>query len=417
MRRTLLPLLIGLCLSLLCIVPLSAQRRGHRPHPPRFRPMIRQQRFFRPVRPFRPQRAFRPARPRRSVVLVQPQRPLVLIQPRINLLQPVRPRPRRRQIQAPQDAYALSLLKRMLRPMVDYSGEQVTELVGQEIAPTRTLIKGDTKGRVRRDFLEPEEWRGDILLTGPGQYRFYHSRTNEMEFALWPVTENENDSRILQALSKRLLAVDYRGEETVAGRKAAIILLSGQPSSDAGRSQIKYWVDTETGIQLQNERTNPNGQVSRSYLTKITFGLTADVRPKDFEPDVLRSAKVLPVFPNPQFRDLQEAGNRLPFLPLQPATLPPGFQLNGVWVFGPPLPKNPRQASILLRYSNDLSSFTLYQHPVGAKAQPPKPNGRRRFQQNIQRWRVLNPQYGEIEVVYIGSLPPEQVQALYDSLH
>src|SRR5438874_282261 len=48
-----------------------------------------------------------------------------------------------RQARAPQDPAALELLRRKIRPSLDYAGEQVTEL--QNGWTSRQSIKGDTK--------------------------------------------------------------------------------------------------------------------------------------------------------------------------------------------------------------------------------------------------------------------------------
>ena len=118
-------------------------------------------------------------------------------------------------------------------------------------------------------------------------------------------------------------------------------------------------------------------------------------------------ANVNALFPIPQFKTLQDAQQNLIFSPLEPSPLPPGFQPRGVWVFA---------KAVLLRYTDGVATFSLYEHQVAATKNPnayivPP----RMYERNVQRWRI-SVSTGDIEIDYIGHLPPAQAQAVHDSL-
>jgi hypothetical protein len=321
-----------------------------------------------------------------------------------------RPDQNRNANHAPQDPAALLLLRKMLRPTADYAGEQMTEVMTLGGLTSRQTIKGDTHGRIRRDFLAPEKIAGDVMLIAPGQFHYYHRRDNVHDIALWPMGRNEREKRMFELVRQGRASVAQVGTEMIAGRNAAIIAVSRDATPGAMGPQVKFWIDTETGIQLKIELSNARGLLSRTYVTSLVVGPEASVHPKDFEVN-FPTARQNPLFPKTQFHTLEEARDRLPFTPLEPATLPPGYHLSGVWVFGGPNARQNRHGSVLLRYTDDVSNFSLFQRQMPdapAAASPPNQKINRR---SIQRWRL-----GDREITYIGHLTPEQVQAVYDSL-
>lgn len=315
----------------------------------------------------------------------------------------------------PRDPQAIALLRRMARARVPFAGEQITEVAEQGMQTSRMRIWGDAQGRVRRDYVEPETLAGDIMLIAPGQYRYYHCRRNVVDIALWPAPFAERERQMIRLILQGVLAARRVGEEFIAGRQADIVLVS------APERQMKFWIDRETSLQLKNEISNTSGLVSRSYMTRIQIGEESGVSPALFEPSVLRQARVNPLFPPAsQYRTVEEARERLPFTPLLPGVVPPGFQLTGVWVLESediPTPVVPG-ATVLLRYSDGVSSFSLYQR-IAQRGRPPLagarmgPLMRRRV---FQHWRMERPDGSLLDVLYIGTLTPRQVDALYRSL-
>lgn len=315
----------------------------------------------------------------------------------------------------PQETEALQLLRRKLRPGMDYAGEQITELKDGRISKQR--IRGDTRGHVRLEYLSPTHMEGDILLTAPEQFRNYHRRTGVIDIAFWPTGWSELEKRMMKAIRAGHLTVTRVGEELVAGRNAAIISVSASgPFARHPRGQAKFWIDLETGIQLKHEILNDRGLVSRTTMTRIVVGPESGVSPRDFAPNALPKAKLNPIFPTPQppFATVQEAAGQLPFTPLEPTVVPPGFHLNGVWTFAPYEAKKRGFGSALLRYSDGVTTFTLFQRLIsGRHGRSFSPPGLDRG--NIQFWHTSTPN-GKLQIVYIGHLPPAQVQSLRESL-
>ncbi|MDE2125123.1 MAG: hypothetical protein KGJ62_00860 [Armatimonadetes bacterium] len=297
----------------------------------------------------------------------------------------------------------LQLLAHMVHPTAEYSGTQVTQRGG---VVSRQQIEGDTRGRVVRTFLAPPDMAGDVMIVGPKQYRYYHRRTNTLDVALWPTQWNANVQRFLLLVQRGVVQAAVVGQETIAGRNAAIVALT------AGAHQMKYWIDMPTGIELQNEVSGPSGLISRSYLESVTVGPTAQVQPSAFNLRI-PNARVNTLYPGDQFQTLAEAAPHSPFAVLQPTRLPPGYSPHGVWVFGGRNP-NPRATSLLLRYSNGVSSFSLYQHiaPATVRAQVPAAFT---FRRSVERWVVSDGQR-TVVVIYMGDLSPANVRAVYESL-
>jgi len=150
--------------------------------------------------------------------------------------------------------------------------------------------------------------------------------------------------------------------------------------------------------------------LSHRTLTSITVGDNV-VTPPDFNLKVLNRARFNPLFPqDSQYRSLEQAQGHLPFVPVIPTALPNGFKPGEVWVF--PGANNQMQF-VLLRFTDGITSFSLYEHivPNPAKQQPRLPA----FNHHIERWRVQR-EHDEIETTYTGMLTPSQVRAIYESL-
>lgn len=309
---------------------------------------------------------------------------------------------------SPQTKAVLQLLRRKIRPGAEYAGEQVTESSGGNVS--RQRIRGDRGGRIRVDYTSPTDMVGDFLVIAPDQFRNYHRAANRLDIAMWPGAWSEFEKRIFGAIRDGRIQANKVGEEVIAGRNAAIVELKSDIS--LGGDVKKFWIDEETGIQLKNERSNARGLISRSYMTSITVGPAAGVQPRDFYPPAPPGARVNTLFPHfkPQFATVQEAARQLTFTPVEPATLPSGFHLRGVWVFN--LPKG--KTGALLRYTDNFTTFSLFQRPARPEFKE-HPAHNAQGQRNIQRWRVPAPTT-DLEVVYIGTLTPEQAEALHTSL-
>ena len=309
------------------------------------------------------------------------------------------------------DPAMLQLLQKMLRPTVDYSGEQITETTAGGGHTSQQRISGDTGGRIRLDYASPASLAGDVMVRGPGQYRYLSQRTKTLRVALWPTEYSGPEKQEINEIKAGRLQVTQVGQEMVAGRNAAIIEM------DAPNFSKKFWIDTETGIQLKIEVSGPRGLISRTYITSIQTGPTAGVTRQLFNVPNPNNFTVESLFPNSaRYDNLDAATPNLPFSPLVPSPPPAGFRLSGVWIFNVNQ-KRAGSGSILLRYSDGVGNFSLYERLSNTAPAPPKnPNARRRFRGGIVNWKETLPNGGGIDVTYIGHLTPEQIGLLHDTL-
>lgn len=315
-----------------------------------------------------------------------------------------------------QDQNALALIKKMLHPLVDYSGEQITQ-IAQQGQTSRQAIKCDMKGRVRLDYREPAALNGDTMLILPGQYHYYHRAANKEDVAVWPTQRDAFEKRMAGLIQQRKVAVTIEGSQQIAGRNATIVQLTPQSGAGLpGQMQIRFWIDPETGIQLKNERLNGGMTVSKSELTTVRFGVDAGISTDDFKP-FFPGAVLNPLFPidsRPEFGTVEEASSHVPFPILQPTQIPTGYALSGVWVFGTEN-KTGVNISVLLRYTNGVAPFSLYQRRAKA-GQPVRPyRANRRAAASIQRWHLISTA-SDLDVIYIGHLSAADEQTVHDSL-
>jgi hypothetical protein len=339
-----------------------------------------------------------PAPPPAEVVVVQRERPI--------RVQAVAPRPL-------VNLDALSLLRRKLMPLADYAGDQITEV--RNGRSSKQHVVGDTRGRIRVDYVAPNSLAGDILIIGPESYRNYHHATNTLDVAVWPTAWNDRDKRLIAAVQQGRVTARKTGEEIIAGRVADIIEVTPNRAVLNGAGQARYWVDRDTGIQLKNEIWNAAGFVSRTYLINIVIGPQAGVIQNDFQPPVFRSARINPMFPRqtPQYQSVAEAASQLPFAPMEPSQLPPGFHISGVWVFKRSGNRPVERTSILMRYTDNVTYFSLFERVLPPDAPPPRTPRNARL--GIERWRYERPG-GILQVTYVGQLGQEEVQAVQAGL-
>ena len=333
-----------------------------------------------------------------------------VFRPRPPLFRPLRPKPPRKPNRPKVDPAVAQLLRKMVHPTVDYSGEQVTETTGNGGNTSRQHISGDTRGRVRLDYSAPANMAGDVMLRGPGQFSYLHNKTNTLDVALWPTENNEPIQREIAEIQKGQIQVAQVGQEMVAGRSAAIVALY------AGGHTKKFWIDTETGMQLKTEHSGPNGLISRTYLTSVQIGPAAGVTNQTFARPNQKGLTINSLFPNSaRFDTLEAAASSLPFAPLVPNPPPAGFHLSGVWVFNGNV-KKAGTDSVLLRYSNGVGNFSLYERLMNrVPAAPKNPVRPRRYKAGIVTWEEAAPG-GGMNVTYIGHLTPDQITQLHDAL-
>ena len=331
--------------------------------------------------------------------------------PRVQFVRPPRLNPIPRPRPPKTDPAVLQALRRMVRPTQDYSGEQVTQTFGRNGSISQQRIYGDTGGRIRLDYESPAYLAGDVMIRGPQQYRYLSQRKKTLQVSLWPTSYNEADKREFENIRNGKVPAAIVGNEIVAGRSATIIEERAQDYSK------KFWIDTETGIQLKIEVSGPGGLISRTYLASTQIGPTAGVTRQMFNLQPPNNFTVETADPDSRrYNNLSEATPDLPFAPLVPTPPPDGFHLSGVWVSK----GNPNQVGsswVLLRYSNGVEGFSLFERQNKNAVAPPRNSLRpRRFRGGMVHWREPLPNGGSMDATYIGHLMSDQVGLLHDSL-
>ena len=302
------------------------------------------------------------------------------------------------------DPEAVALLQQMLHPQVEYAGEEQT-WIAQGGMTSRQTIKGDRRGNVIRHYLLPEFLRGDIMLTGPNKYMYYHASTRSLtEIAPEGGQEDVRDKRIVNGIRQRIFVARRTGNETVAGRNATIVLVT---PANGQQGYAKFWIDPTTGIKLKIEIANAaNSRVSTSELSNLVIGAAANVLPRDFKPGQFGAAAAKEI-KRQRVGSVQEAAEQLNFHPLEPSTLPPGFRLEGVQLL-----TGPARVGLFLRYTDGVTVFTLTEHRIRANQRP----GGAAVNGAASHWYIAVGEY-DVDVVYRGHLPPQHEQMVHDSLH
>ena len=311
------------------------------------------------------------------------------------------------------DPQAWELLQKMYRPGADYEGVEISNANGMT---SEEILQGDTKGRTRREYQSPPALTGDVILTAPGHYYRFSSREHRLYLALWPMEAGDKAARLRALARAGRVRIEITGEQMVANRPATQITISAVTGSDENEAMQVLSLDKDTGIALKTERYNRQGRLlSSTYLRSVTVGAILD--PKLFDPNALPAAQEkVPLFPGgqPAFASVDQARGLVGFAIKEPTRLPPGYALDGVWVFG-----QAQRASVLLRYSSGVNHFSLFESPVinpNALNRPPRPAELRpRRALGGLAWRVVVPG-GLLNLIYTGHLAPNDQQALLDSI-
>jgi len=301
------------------------------------------------------------------------------------------------------DPEAIALLRQMLRPAVEYAAEEMTWIAQGGGTTSHQTVKGDTKGNVLRRYTSPPFLAGDVMLTGPNKYVYYRASTKTVT-VVPPAggAEDERDKTIVLQIKQRNLIARRTGNETVAGINATIVLVT--PVNPQQGGYAKFWIDPVTHIKLKIEIANAaNAKISTSELSNIVTGPAANVLPRDFMPGQFGAGPRKEV-QRQRTDTIQDAANQLSFRPVEPASLPMGFRLDGAYVL-----KGPIRVGLLLRYTDGVSFFTLTEHQVGKRQRPAvAANG-------VPHWFYPTGEY-QVDVVYRGHLPAEQEKLVHESL-
>jgi sigma-E factor negative regulatory protein RseB len=173
----------------------------------------------------------------------------------------------------------------------------------------------------------------------------------------------------------------------VAGRSADLVSVAPR---DAHRLGYRFWIDRETKLLLRYEVLGRRGKVLEAVgFIELETGITA---PRElFEPPAGSEANVTRV---------QPAGETA-VVPVTPSWLPPGFHLQATETQQPAGDGPPVTA---LRYSDGLSSITVFVEPAGADARPVS----RQVGPTVMVGGVLDSgEPGRFLVTLVGEVPPQ----------
>lgn len=234
-------------------------------------------------------------------------------------------------------------------------------------------------------------------------------------------------------LDADLLARNYVarvvGSEQIAGRPAMHLALRRRD----GGGGLHMWLDRETHFPLRTVVVNHAGRaLSDTAYESIDYG----VGPPRLPPPEGVQEPRFSVRPTTPEQAAQEAG----FQPLQPAYLPPGFELVGWHLHRF---RGGRGPAIGLRYTDGLAGLSVIQmkaperrggaaRPRGAGSEPEREAQRHRRgtgaaadTPHVPRRRGAPPgtgegkvarEYGDITVIVIGELPQDELQRVADNM-
>ena len=283
-----------------------------------------------------------------------------------------------------------------------YEGEQVTRLLRGRVRETRQIVKHAGPGRMRMEYVYPPNVAGETILIVGGRY-FHYKPAPENKILEGVAPPGELAARakeLTQRLRRGAIQARVVGQEEVASRDAAIVEIR---SLRGGAFYLKFWIDTATGVRLKYNNLDPSGRVvSETYFTKIEYNpqfAAADFRPGSL-PDVPHEALL------PKGKPYASVSAAQPFAPypIREPSVPEGYRLDGVWVV-----RGPNRVTTILRYTDGVNSFALFESPApGKRAVKWRPGLMRN---GAAQWADEG-----MAFVLIGNLKTESARTIVDSL-
>ncbi|MBE3574439.1 MAG: hypothetical protein IMW99_03110 [Firmicutes bacterium] len=205
-------------------------------------------------------------------------------------------------------------------------------------------------------------------------------------------------------LLRRNYNLIYRGMSHVAGRPAVVADLA---SKFLGLRGVRLWLDTATGLILQQQRLSRSGQIQYEMrFVSIHFGQALD--PGLFRPRIPAGFSVH----REPVRSWQEvlslATRQLGSEPRLPAVLPAGFVLDGASLITTDQPLD----TLFLHFTDGVVGISLFQRrlPPGTRvviphAQPLEVNSKRGYVCQFKETMALSWQEDDLVMVLVGDLP------------
>lgn len=292
-------------------------------------------------------------------------------------------------------------LERMERAerTVALDGVRVTQFFVPVALPpvTEHILRDGVRYRV--EYLQPPRRRGEVLIDD-GVRRFHyvpHLRQVQTLPSDQPLILRRR-REMLGRLRRGEIALEVRGTESVAGRRAVLL----EAKTRQGQPLRRWWIDREYGVILRMEELTPRGEV-RMRTEYVRLILPASIPPERFAPRFpvqVRRQDVLPPFR--VFSSIEEAQPLVPFTIRRPQVLPGGFRLAEVRVrmVG-------QRPLVSLHYTDEVSSIALFQTRLPLRADAPLLKSLAPLGARVDAWRD-----GDVNLVLIGDAPPEVMEQL-----
>jgi outer membrane lipoprotein-sorting protein len=288
---------------------------------------------------------------------------------------------------------------------LSYTGVRVVRAAsGAQEREQRVRVWHLAPDRTRIEYLSPTS--GNLLLEAGGARWFYSRERDRWRSIEWRSTRSQVE------LLLRNYRVRREGESTVAGRRVIQLVIEPRYS---GNPSKRIWIDPTCRMALKEEVRDHQGRLIAASAFE-QFELVRDLPATLFQPPAATGPAV-------------EAGGSLPFAPLRPGYLPPGYREVRVSA----LKRGPGEG-VHLRYTDGLGTISLFQfrrsgpqEGEGGAAAPPRrlrpeadgplpgerPRGRpdtRDDRPRIQR------EVGGLHCRVMGDVAPEELRKLLDSL-
>ncbi|MCL6519649.1 MAG: MucB/RseB C-terminal domain-containing protein [Armatimonadetes bacterium] len=301
-----------------------------------------------------------------------------------------------------------TILKKMLisEGNVSFTAHQVTTLAkGPFLTSEQEVYRDGFKG-MRTEYTYPNQLAGEIMIDdGKVLIRFIpRNKTAKTQ----PSRLNFLKLRTIEAnraLERGQIQVELVRRDKIAGRNAYV--LEVKPRAKRAGPTRKFWVDTEKWVKLKTEDIAPDGTVvSTSYYTRIDF---TSVPPEKFRFKPPPGVRVERGPERMQIMSIEKAQRIVDFQIREPKYLPKGFKLLGATVV--PF----RHGKVVgLRYSDGVSSFSLFQAPrrmLDPRFPKQLQKDPLRAGRGVYAWKL-----GELNFTLIGSIPADEIRRIADSI-
>ncbi len=230
----------------------------------------------------------------------------------------------------PFDRDQVSIVRAMEQAMEDvkaYHGilEVVeTNGLGETMTQSRREVWADSQGNYR--LTELEGYRKGMVTVNNGQLRWQLTPEEEAVY-LFPAFPDpyrftfELGNEVEDV--KNALSVEKAGEETIAGRRAVILLVTPE-----GGDSYRLWVDKETDLPLQRQSAMQNALQIKVTYTEIEFVKTLPEEMLQYS--LPEGYTEINTNPEQALASLEEAKELAGFLPVIPEAITEGFEFFGI---------------------------------------------------------------------------------------